>query len=46
VGLAQTLDAGYMPAIILVNRSGQMTWQSTGYLDEGSLEREILRATQ
>jgi hypothetical protein len=44
--LAQKLDLGYMPAIVIVNRDGLIVWQSTGYADEGTLEREILRATQ
>jgi hypothetical protein len=44
--LAQKLDLGYMPAIVIVNNDGLIVWQSTGYADEGSLEREILRATQ
>ena len=44
--LAQKLNVGYQPAIVIVDKSGQITWQSTGYYDDGTLEREILRATQ
>lgn len=44
--LAQKLDAGYAPVIVIVDKNGQITWQSSGYYDEGTLEREILRATQ
>ena len=44
--LGQSLKLGYMPAIVVVNKDGTIVWQSTGYLDEGTLEREILRATQ
>jgi hypothetical protein len=44
--LAQKLDLGYQPAIVITDQNGQITWQSTGYYDAGTLEREILRATQ
>jgi len=44
--LAQRLDTGYMPAIVIVTRDNIITWQSTGYYDFGPLEREILRATR
>ena len=44
--LAQRLDIGFMPAIVIVTRDGLITWQSTGYQDAGPLEREILRATR
>jgi hypothetical protein len=44
--LAQKLDIGYEPAIVIVDKSGQIIWQSTGFYDAGTLEREILRATQ
>ncbi len=46
VTLGQKLTIGYMPAIVIVSKDGQITWQSSGVLDEGSLEREILRATR
>jgi hypothetical protein len=44
--LAQRLDVGYMPTLVVVTRDGLITWQSTGYQDFGPLEREILRATR
>jgi hypothetical protein len=44
--LAQKLDAGYQPAIVIVDKNGLILWQSTGFYDAGTLEREILRATQ
>ena len=44
--LGQRLELGYMPAIVIVTRDGQITWQSTGFQDYGPLEREILRATR
>jgi hypothetical protein len=44
--LAQKLNAGYQPVIVITDRAGQITWQSTGFYDAGTLEREILRATQ
>jgi hypothetical protein len=44
--LAQKLEVGYEPAILIVDKEGRITWQSTGFYDAGTLEREILRATQ
>ena len=46
VGLAQKLDIGYMPAMVVVSADKQITWQSTGYYDAGTLEREIMRVAQ
>jgi outer membrane murein-binding lipoprotein Lpp len=44
--LGQQLGVGYMPAIVVVTNEGLITWQSSGYYDSGTLEREILRATK
>jgi hypothetical protein len=44
--LGQKLNLGYMPSFVIVTKDGTIVWQSTGYYDEGTLEREILRATQ
>lgn len=44
--LAQKLGTGYMPAIVVVNKDGLIIWQSTGYQDEGTLEKQVMRATQ
>ena len=44
--LAQRLNIGYMPGILMVTKDGTITWQSSGYYDAGTLEREVLRATR
>jgi hypothetical protein len=43
---AKDLSIGYAPYMIVVDRNGMITWRSSGYVDRGLIEREVLRATQ
>jgi cell division protein FtsN len=44
--LTRDLKIDFTPYVILVNKAGIITVRYRGYIDSGTLEREILRATQ
>jgi hypothetical protein len=46
LALANRLGVGYMPYIVIVNSKKTQTFRSSGMIDAGLLDREVLRATQ
>jgi hypothetical protein len=44
--ITRDLRIDFTPYVILVNKAGIITVRYRGYIDSGTLEREILRATQ
>jgi hypothetical protein len=44
--MATTLKVTVPPYLLFVDRSGRITYRFSGFTDAGTLEREVLRATQ